>query len=162
MRSSGILVLAEMLNAECQSYKLEAAQLVASHVNVRTHCHDCACTQELPSRRCLLDSWHVIKHLCSKKLYDPAHPNNAKWVKGCNSEAAEQLWSRTDKLAPFATHLKRTSFRIFLKRYCAWRNQFNRCGMYAPDVSKLRSRKAAVRRGTFTKVTEVKKMMKAK
>ena len=146
MRTTEVLVFAEMLNAECNPYKHKAADIVAGNVRVRTHCHDCACNATLQSERCLLDAWHALKHKCDKKKYDPSHKNNAKWVEGCNTSAAEQLWSRTDKLAVFCTRFGRGNFRMFLRCYCAWRNGFVRDGRYASDTSKTRSWKRAVSR----------------
>ena len=146
-----------MLNAERNDYKLQAATAIGKHFDVRTHCHDCACNFQLPARKCLLDSWHAIKHKCSKKKFDPKHNHNAHWIKDCNSEAVEQLWSRTDKLAPFATHFARPSFRMFLRSYCQWRNDFVRDPRFRSDTSKTRSWKRSLKRGDLVHIKKARK-----
>ena len=148
-----------MLNAECNAYKYKAGQTVANRVHVVTHCLDCACAvsaNELGCQHNILDGWHATKHKCSRARFDPAHKNNVAKVHGCNTEAAEQLWSRTDKLAGFCTHLGRGSYRIVLRSYCKWRNGFVRSGLKS-DVSTLRSRKVAVRRGDWLTIKTVMK-----
>ena len=149
MRSGEVLHFGEMLNAERTSYKEAAAVEVAAHVKIGVYCHDCACVLDFEGRlceRCLLDKWHALKHKCSKPRFDPAHRLNEHWVRGCNTQAAEQLWSRTDKLAPFCMAFGRGCFRLFLRRYCVWRNGFVRSHMRR-DASGIRSRKAALKRG---------------
>ena len=150
MRTGEILHFAEMLNAECKAYKAEAVQEVSRHVRIRTHCLDCACChrdwEERYCQRCLLDKWHAWGHKCSKKSFDPRHPLNKKWVEGCNTQAAEQLWSKTDRLAAIATQLSRVHFRVFCRRYCMWRNSFIR-GQHRRDANPVVSLKARRRRG---------------
>lgn len=150
MRTGEIVHMAEMLNSECRAYKDKAVEDIAKHIKIRTHCLDCACHHSdwegKFCRRCLLDAWHAQKHKCNRALYDPTHAKNTHWVRGCNTSAAEQLWSRTDKLAPMTMNMRRAAFRLFLRRYCAWRNNFVR-GSYRSDINPARSRRAALRRG---------------
>ena len=151
MRSGEVLQLGEMLNAECRAYKEEAATLVQSHVTVGTMCLDTACSSGFEGtfcQRCLLDAWHAKKHKCSRAQFDPAHRRNLRRMSGCNSEAAEQLWSRTDKLGGFATHFGRGNYRLFLRSYCAWRNAFKR-GNFITDVSGCVSIKTRKRHGDW-------------
>ena len=150
METHEVLHVAEMLNAERMSYRTQAATELNKYVNVATLCVDVGCVmaksfEGIFCRNCLLDSWHALKHKCDKKKYDPKHPNNARLVKHCNSEAAEQLFSRTDKLASFCIHLKRQHYRLFLKRYFAWRNKFVRSGLRL-DSNPCRSRKTHLKR----------------
>ena len=149
MRTGEILQLSEMLNAECKAYKKDAAALVRRHVRIGVLCLDCACTctdfEKVYCNRCLLDAWHAKGHKCSRAKFDPQHRKNQAVVRGCNSEAAEQLWSRTDKLAPFASHFGRGAFRLFLRAYCRWRNNYKRAGLVS-DTSGCVSRKTRKRR----------------
>jgi hypothetical protein len=80
---------------------------------------------DLPSRL-LVDAWHVDKHCCNKAKFDPKHPKNVGIMRDNNSEAAEQLWSVTDHLSHFCMQFRRAAFRMFLRRYCIWRNGFIR------------------------------------
>ena len=116
-------------------------------------CADCACTltqlEDGLVDRCLLDAWHAKKHVCSRKLFDPHHRSNKALVKDCNTQAAEQLWSRTDKLAGFCMHLRRSNYRLFLKSYCVWRNGFVRSGMRR-DTNPCKSWKSSIRRNRVT------------
>lgn len=60
-------------------------------------------------------------------------------MKDQNSQAAEQLWSRMNKLH-FATHMKRSNYRAFFRHYCIWRNAYVRMqskGKFKRDVSGL-------------------------
>ena len=151
-RSGEVLHLAEMLNAERKDYKEQAAKHVRQRVEVGVHFHDCACScsefEDGLCRRTFLDAWHALKHKCSRRQFDPAHPKNSEITKKLNSQAAEQFWSRTDRLAAFCTQYSTGTYRLFLKRYCVWRNAYSRLGL-RPDANKLRTRKAAVRRGDF-------------
>ena len=126
MRSGEILQFAEMLNPECRAYKNIAVTLTANQCKIGTHCLDCACTtadwEGVYCKRCLLDAWHALKHKCSRKRFDPKHKANRRHVKGRNTSAAEQLWSRTDKLAPFAMHFGRGVFRLVVP--LAWNGSY--------------------------------------
>ena len=155
MRTQEILQLSEMLNSERKSYKKDAAALVRSHVKVGLHCEDCGCTmtdfQGHLCKRIFLDSWHAKKHKCSMKLFDPKHGKNSFLFKGLNSEAAEQTWSRMDPLAKFVMHMRRISFRLYLKRYCIWRNNFVRSGVHRNDLNPCRSHKTNERRSRVSR-----------
>ena len=153
MRTGEVLQLAEMLNAECKAYKEDSAALVRRRVRIGLLCLDCACSctvfKGLYCKRCLLDAWHAKGHKCDRSRFDPLHSKNKRLIKGCNSEGAEQLWSRTDKLAPFAGHFGRGTFRMFLMAYCRWRNNFKRAGLVS-DTSGCVSRKARKRRAPWS------------
>ena len=127
-----IVHLGEMLNSECTDYKEKALDEVREHCQVGLYCHDCSCVVERKFKgkvgRCLLDGWHAKKHKCSKVKFDPKHPKNIKMTKGMNTSAAEQLWSRMNKLH-FATHMGRANYRAFLRHYCIWRNNYIRAQM---------------------------------
>ena len=114
------------------------------NAKVNIMCHDCgcACTEFEGSlcQRILLDAWRANCHKCSKKTFDPKHKANQAIMKGLNSESAEQLWSRTNLLAPFCMHMRRSYFRLYLKRYCVWRNGFTRAG-YKSDINPSKSLK---------------------
>ena len=99
MRIEEVLFFGEMLNCGRAAYKHQAADTVHSHVEIGTHCHGCACATKLRAKRCFLDSWHSLKHKCDKSLYDLKHNKNVRWMRGCDSEAAEHLQSRTDKFS---------------------------------------------------------------
>jgi hypothetical protein len=130
MRTNEILLFAEMLNPECKPYKVIAARMIAAKVKVGVHCHDCACTQDdfegVYCKRVMVDAWHVKKHKCCKKRYDPKHKANLRLMKGCNTSAAEQLWSRTNRLSVFVSQMGRGFHRMFLKQWCVWRNKYER------------------------------------
>ena len=88
---------------------------------------------------------------CSRAQFDPHHADNRAIVRGCCTSAAEQLWSRTDKLVSFAMHFNRCFFRSFMRRYCVWRNAYIRSGMRL-GASPLTSRKQKVRRGDWVSI----------
>ena len=136
-----------MLNAERRRYKYEAAAIVRSHVQIGVYVHDCACTlsqDELRCDRLLLDKWHSTKHKCRAAVYNPTHKQNARHAVGLNTSCVEQLWTRTNVVFPIARQMVRSKFRLFLRYYFAWRNAFTR-GNYISDVSKMTSRKRALR-----------------
>ena len=92
-----------------------------------------------------LDAYHAKSHKCDKRRWDPKHKANVRKCIGLNSSAAEQLWSRTDLLAPIARHMRRANFRLFLKGYCRWRNTYLRSSHRA-DVCPAKSLKKHIRR----------------
>ena len=106
------------------------ARSLSQRYNVGLHCHDCVCTQKsfegVYCKRVIVDAWHVKKHKCDKALFDPQHKNNKRRCKGCNTQAAEQLWKVTNGLVPSAMKYPRKYFRLFFKHYCIWRNSFVR------------------------------------
>ena len=67
-------------------------------------------------------------------------------AKGKNSQAAEQLWSRLDKLS-FATEMSRSRYRYFFKNYAQWRNSFVHAPQFVSDVTPLVSRKRLMKHG---------------
>ena len=166
-----VLHLGEMLNSECNAYKEQALHETLATWKVDEYCHDCACILEPKLRgkvgRCLVDSWHVKKHKCSKAKFDPKHPKNQKYMKGKNSQAAEQLWSRMNKLH-FATHMARANYRAFMRHYCIWRNHYIRAqlrGKHRLDVSSIPSKNAKKQvlksKSRCGKATKAPKSMKA-
>ena len=121
--SCEILHLAEMLNTENTEYKKKCLRIMRKRkIKVGKYAHDCACVVETPFKEAslideaLLDGFHGKKHKCKTKRCNQ---------KRLNSQAAEQLWSRLDKLG-FITHYSRAKFRCLLKHYCIWRNNFVR------------------------------------
>ena len=99
-----------------ESNKIEAAKHVRSKVIVGLHCHDCACASTefdgVHCQRSMRDAWHAKKHKCCKKRFDPKHKDNKRRSKGCNTQAAEKLWSRMDKLAAFCSRYNRSHFGV--------------------------------------------------
>ena len=144
-----ILHLLEMLNGECRTYKVAAAQEVSAHAKIGIYCHDCSCRltefEGTYCNRVLLDSWHAKSHKCSKKRFDPKNKANQHVMKGKNSEAAEHLWTRMNKFSAMTRGMTRSRFRFFLKQYCLWRNSFLLRGMRA-GASPLKSRKNLARK----------------
>ena len=120
MKTCQILHIGEMLNCECTSYKKQAAQLVKDHIPIRTYCHDCSGRLGFEGVFCekaLLDGFHAKSHKCSRAKRDPKHSMNLSFVADCNTEAFEQLWSKTDRLAPVFMKLNRRNFRFLLCSY---------------------------------------------
>jgi hypothetical protein len=128
MQSNEILHMGEMLNAECGAYKDAAADDVCGGCNIGVIVHDCACImlrfEGLFCERIILPG-HA-KHKCDKRRFDPKHVNNVDLMKGLNSEAAEQLWSRMDTLSICLHKTSRPLFRMLVKHSCIWRNEYER------------------------------------
>ena len=125
-----VLHLTEMVNGENNAVKVKSLEDVAEHCSVGIYCHDCACrlgntTIPYYCEHYFLDKWHAKGHICSKALYDPAHPSNAGMFVGLNTSAAEQLWGPMNKLH-FCPRSTRPKYRMFLRHYLRWRNDFLR------------------------------------
>ena len=118
-----IIHLAEMLNTENTAYKETCAQELKAHgLQINDYAHDCGCRiqKRFEGKFCkkvFLDAYHAQKHKCGMKGY-------AK--KGYNSLAAEQLWSRLDHLSSILNKMNRRHYRIFLRHWCIWRNEYAR------------------------------------
>jgi hypothetical protein len=144
-----ILQLAEMKNSECKPYKIALVkELIKKKVNgkrikVGKYAHDCACVlrDEFDGKlcdKCYLDSYHAKKHKCGMASIDTdRYPN-------LNSQAAEQLWAKLEKLQSTISHFSRPHYRFFLKNLCQWRNDFISRHMRSdqnPIISKRRATK---------------------
>ena len=81
----------------------------------------------------VVDSWHTKNHKCSNERFDPQHPANIGVCDGCNTIAAEQLWTVANRLILFVGEYSRTNARLFLRAYCVWRNTYVRGG-FVRDV----------------------------
>ena len=139
-----ILNLVEMLDGESTMVKEVAVKdLLRRKLKIGIYCHDCAC--RLKARfegrfcdKCKLDGYHAKKHKCG--LPAVVHRRNM------NSQAAEQLWSRLDKLS-FATEYSRARYRFFWFCYAKWRNSFVRTAGFVSDTTPLASRRRLRRHG---------------
>ena len=144
MKTGEILHLGEMLNAECTEYKRLAIEQIAGHTRVGTLCHDCACQlSAFDGTYCdkvLLDGLKYKKHKCNAAKFHPFHDNNVRRMRTLNSQVVEQLWSKTNRLAPIAMNLRRDRFRMPLRAYCIWRNAYTRAG-YRHDTNPCMSAK---------------------
>ena len=135
-----VLHLGEMLNCERDEYKRAAlVSLKKSKVSIRDYAGDCNCRYHkwqgvLFSGKCLLDGFHWKRHKCTTKRVTK---------KSNNSQAAEQFWSKLNKLK-FITEMRRAHYRYFLRRSCIWRNNYCRSGNEA-DVHPALSRKRQAR-----------------
>ena len=133
-----VLAAAEMLNRENDAYKLEPLKQAASIAPTGVLCHDTACrgkkkfTPHMTTENVFLDKWHKATHKCDKKTYAPP-----AWLKG-NSEAAEQLFSKTNKFAPAVSNMRTPRYRCFLRHYFRWRNNFLRQGSLRGDVTRVK------------------------
>ena len=78
---------------------------------------------------------------CSK----PHSPFRNRVCIPLNSQGADQLWSRMDRLH-FATHYGSARYRYFLKNYCVWRNDYLRKTRQS-DATPCVSRRQIRRRG---------------
>ena len=130
--------LVEMLDGESTFVKTTAIKdMIKSGMKIGTLAHDCACVikkrfEGICCERCRLDGVHSYKHTCGLA----AVVHNKRY----NSQAAEQLWSRMDKLS-FVTEMTRAHYRCFLHNYCKWRNVFVRDARVTADVTPLLSRR---------------------
>ena len=138
MQTGEILHICEMLNADCTEYKRLAMKRLVDYTLVGTACHDCACQRSaFEGTYCdkvLLDGLKYKTHKCSAAKFHPFHKNNVRRMHGLNSQVVEQLWSKTNKLAPIAVNLRRDSVRMFIRAYCIWRNSYIRSG-YISDTN---------------------------
>ena len=148
MKTGEILHMGEMLNAECTLYKRTSLEEVTEQSKVGTVCHDCACQlasfEGVLCDRVLLDGLKYKKHKCKPALFHPFHKNNVRRTHGLNTQVVEQLWSKTNRLAPIASNMRRERFRLFLRAYCVWRNTYIRHGFRLdtnPCMSAKRVRK---------------------
>ena len=137
-----------MLNAENKDYKVTSLEALTKNVKLSVLCHDCNCNTGFGNgvfcKHAFLDAWHAHKHKCDKRKFDPQHENNSRKMSGLKSEGCEQLWSKTDKLAPFVMKYKKVNYRLFLKRMCVWRNAYTRSKLTS-DINPARSMKARSR-----------------
>lgn len=146
MTNKGNLVLhvVEMLNSENKGVKEFAiVDMKQSDMIVNEYSHDCSCQFKYEWEKvhkyvkvCKLDGFHWKTHKC-----DVPRVSSPKF----NSQAAEQLWSRLDRLH-FMTEYGRANYRYFLKEYFAWRNQFLRLSNNV-DAHPSVSRRQVVRHG---------------
>ena len=117
------------------------------HIPIRTYCHDCSCRLGFEGVFCekaLLDGFHATSHVCSREKWDPKHSMNMSFVADCNTEAVEQLWSKTNRLAPLFMKLNRRNFRFLLCSYARWRDGYVRSS-YQKDINSSRSMKQYLR-----------------
>jgi hypothetical protein len=137
-----ILHMAEMLNGENSSYKRACLQdMRRSGVKVGKYAHDCSCVvrkhfEGTLCDKCYLDGYHSKKHKCDC----PAIEHK----KTLNTQAAEQLWSRLDKLS-WVHHMTRPHYRCLLFHYCLWRNAFTMGGK-RPDTNPCLSKRKVMKR----------------
>ena len=138
-----ILHLVEMLNGECTEYKKAALEdMRSSRMRVGKYAHDCSCVVRKHFEgglvsKCYLDGYHAKAHKCNTP--------SLEHHRTLNSQAAEQLWSRLDKLS-FVTEMPRSHYRYFWYNYGKWRNGYVRSAFYANDTTPLASRKRLKRR----------------
>jgi len=135
-----VLHVSEMLNAENKPVKVQALEeMRQAGIKVNVFAHDCACMyrsefQGTLCKVCLLDSFHWKGHTCDcGKVEDPT----------LNSQAAEQLWGRLDRLH-FASEYSRARYRYFFKEYFIWRNNWLRSSI-SVDVNPCVSRRGLIR-----------------
>jgi len=113
-------------------------------MKARKYAHDCGCVVAphfggTLCQKCYLDGMHSKKHKCKT----PA----MIYKKQLNSQAAEQFWSRWDKMTMLRT-MSRSHFRCFLFHYCRWRNLYNSDSNHLPDANPCLSvRKMTERKG---------------
>ena len=137
-----ILHLAEMLNGENTAYKRLCLQdMKKSKMHVGKYAHDCSCVVATHFEgglcdKCYLDGHHSKKHKCNT----PA----IIYKKTLNSQAAEQLWSRLDKLS-WISKMTRPHYRCFLHHYCLWRNAFT-LGACRQDTNPCLSKRKMLKR----------------
>ena len=147
-----ILQLAEMKNGECKKYKISLLKKLRSKrkngkpIKVGKYTHDLSCTlKEMEGDLCdkvFLDAYHRPKHKCDTPILSKENYPNL------NSLAAEQLWRVMEGLQATISHLSRSKYRMFLKHYCQWRNEFIQ-SQFAnrSDVNPSLSQRRARRRG---------------
>ena len=117
-----VLHLAEMLNGENTEYKKKCLQdMKGAKMKVGKYAHDCSCVvapqfEGVLCDTCYLDGYHGKKHKCRTPVL--------KHKKRLNSQAAEQFWSRLNKLYG-VSKMTRPHYRCFLRHYCIWRNNTN-------------------------------------
>ena len=71
---------------------------------------------------------------CNLKSFDP---KNRRLTKDLNTEAAEQIWSLTNRLANTVNHLSRSKGRLFNKSYCIWLNKYEGLCLQEPSSCDL-------------------------
>ena len=129
-----ILHVVEVLNGEDHFVKEFAIKdMAASGMVVDQYTHGCAYQLEkkwdgLQCRSCVLDGSHWETRKCDLPPVT---------VDAWNSQAAEQLWSRLNELH-FVTAYARARYRMFVRKYFCWRNNFLRPSMLVnvgPNVS---------------------------
>ena len=149
MRTGEILHMGEMLNAECTAYKEMAMQCVLDMCQVGVLCHDCACQlgafEGQYCNKVILDGLKYKKHKCDAARFSPVHKNNVRRMFGLNTQVVEQLWSRTNLFGPALVKMRRDHYRLFIRSYCVWRNNYTRSGMSA-DVNPSLSSKQVKQR----------------
>ena len=146
-----ILQLAEMKNSENKKYKIDLLKaLVRKKINgesvqVDKYAHDCGCTlvDDLEGTLCrgvYLDAYHAKKHKCGlKTVTKDKFPD-------LNSQAAEQLWARLERLQNTLKNLSRGKYRMFLKKWCEWRNKYYADARVRADACRRLSRRKAMKR----------------
>ena len=96
--------MVEMLDGESTAIEETALKDVTGKgIKINRYVHDVSCKVKAKfegkyCRKCLLDGYHGGRHKCGLK--------SMKHLKGKNSQACEQLWSRLDKLS-FVTEMSR-------------------------------------------------------
>ncbi len=139
-----IVQLSEMLNSECNEYKITCLREVTNgagprkRIKVKKYCHDCACVVAPHMEKqfgvtCYLDGFHAKKHVCGFR--------RIKHLKKLNSSAAEQLWARMNRFSKGLTQFRRRYYRMWIRHYAVWRNAFVR-GNSTTDVHPYVSRRA--------------------
>ena len=142
-----IVQLTEMLNSECNEYKVASLKQVIDgagprrRIKVNKYCTDCACVTapHMESRfgvTCYLDGFHAKKHVCGFR--------RIKHKKKLNSSAAEQLWGRMNRFSKGLTQFKRRYYRMWSRHDAVWRNCFSRNNS-TNDVHPCVSRRALAR-----------------
>ena len=61
------------------------------------------------------------------------------WFRG-NSEAAEQLFSKTNRFVVSVSNMRTPLYRCFLRHYCRWRNNFLRQEGLRGDVTRVKKK----------------------
>ena len=131
--------LAEMLNSENTAYKIKCAEdMKRAKMSIGLYAQDCPCRlrqhfEKVFCDRCVLDGFHAKRHVCNT-------PKVRK--KRCNSQAAEQLWSKLNMFR-FATRLSRRHFRCFWRHYAILRNAHIRNVALKREFSPAISKRAA-------------------
>ena len=140
----------EMLNAENKEVKLEAIRIANEFASAGASCHDTNCIVGKEHmilglcKKSLLDGMRALRHTCSKALWRP-FCNQDHLPAACNRQAAEQLWSRLDKLR-FAANFSRRRYRQFSKHARVCRNKYVARGTIKSDSNPRISRKALQKR----------------
>eukprot|EP00959_Pyramimonas_sp_CCMP1952_P034453 722209-Pyramimonas_sp.AAC.1 len=136
-----VLHLGEMMNGECAGYKEGALrQLKKSRIAVRDYVGGCNCVCHswkgaLFSGGCYLDGFHWKRHKCDAPRFPKKKPT-------CNSQAAEQFWSKLNKLRLLCA-MRRARYIFLLRQFCARRNRFSRSEKRRKDCTPAVSKKRA-------------------